>query len=655
MILLGASGSGKSTLLRALSGTLPPEGATGLLEVGSARLGLVQQEPEANIVMELLGDDVAFPLENAAMPAPEIWPRVRADLMAAGLELPLDRPTSRLSGGQQQLLGLVAATVARPDLLLLDEPTANLDAAAAQQVLHTVLRLRAELGCTVVVVEHRIEQWLPQADRVLVFDRGTVTPVADLLAHLEAHPDLAERAWLGHRQLPSLRPDGAPGGPVIEVRDVAMDDRLRPTSLTVRRGEVVALTGPPGSGKSTLLACLSGLMTPSSGSVRVAGREDPWRWSAAEVSATFGVVFQNPEHQFITGRVADELRHGLPVAGFGKADRLAERLGLAHLAEADPFTLSGGEQRRLSVATALVLDPEVLVLDEPTFGQDPATWAELSAIIAERRDSGAAVVMATHDQELVDTLGAREVRLVPLEVPAAVGDRPQMTGLRAREPLALLGSGALLSVAALASTSVALNLALACFALLAALVGRLPPRRVVLLCAPALIAAGSVAFSNALLGGGITEPASWQAAALPASRVLAVALPGLVVAASIDPTALADSLVTRLGVPARTAYSVLAGFRLLPLLTQEWQVLERANRARGMGGRGLGQRARRFGSLTLRLLVGALRRAGRLAVALDARGLHSGDRTVARPLRWSAADTGALLVALAWVAAAVAL
>ena len=181
----------------------------------------------------------------------------------------------------------------------------------------------------------------------------------------------------------------------------------------------------------------------------------------------------------------------------------------------------------------------------------------------------------------------------------------------------------LLSMAALASTSVGLNLVLALAAVLAALLGGLPRRRVALLAAPALLAAASVAFSNALLSaGGLTATASWAAAALPASRVLAVALPGLVAAVAMDPTGLADALVVRLRVPARPAYSVLAGLRLLPLLADEWAVLGRASRARGLGGSGIRARARQFSSMTFRLLVAALRRGGRLAVALDSRGLR---------------------------------
>jgi energy-coupling factor transport system ATP-binding protein len=717
VVLMGASGSGKSTLLAALAGTLPEGGHLGQLHVlGSAegeapRVGLVQQEPEGNIVMERVGDDVAFPLESAAVPAPDIWPRVAGALAPVGLTVPLDRSTARLSGGQQQLLAVAAASVADPHLLLLDEPTANLDPAAAAGVLAAVEAVRARRGCTVVVVEHRVEAWLARADRVLVADGGSVTALApaDLAAHLRSRS--GARVWVDHTHLPSRVPTAPPGERVLAAHGLAVADRLPETDLELRAGEVLAITGPPGAGKSTLLACLAGLLTPTSGTVQVRGpgsgvggpRTDPWRWASADIAGTFGVVFQNPEHQFVTGRVVDEVQHGLVVGvgaeqAEGRAARMLERLHLTHLAQADPFTLSGGEQRRLSVGTALAQDPGILLLDEPTFGQDPATWAELVDIIADHRDAGGAVVMATHDPDLVRSLAAREVRLggarpgsggadpdafglstlygrqpeplstvtpevggVVLPVrsgSSAAGSLPSApaAGLRRLDPLALLGAAMLLSAAALVSSSIGLNLALALIAVLAGLLGGVPTRRVALLATPALAASLSVAFSNALLSAdGLAAASSWSAAALPASRVLAVALPGLVAAVAIDPTGLADALVVRLRVPVRPAYSALAGLRLLPLLSDEWAVLGRASRARGLEGSGIRARVSQFASMTFRLLVAALRRGGRLAVALDARGLRpEAPRTVARPVRWAGRDTVALVLAAAALVVALA-
>ena len=248
---------------------------------------------------------------------------------------------------------------------------------------------------------------------------------------------------------------------------------------------------------------------------------------------------------------------------------------------------------------------------------------------------------------------ARRGQAAAVEQAARPTPEGQAARLRRLDPLALLGAAMLLSTAALVSASVGLNLVLALGALVAALLGGLPRRRVALLAAPALLAAASVAFSNALLSaGGVADRSSWAAAALPASRVLAVALPGLVAAVAMDPTGLADALVARLRVPARPAYAALAGLRLLPLLADEWAVLGRASRARGLGGSGIRARARQFSSMTFRLLVAALRRGGRLAVALDSRGLRpDGPRTIARPVRWSWPDTVALVGAAAALAA----
>jgi energy-coupling factor transporter ATP-binding protein EcfA2/energy-coupling factor transporter transmembrane protein EcfT len=681
VVLAGASGSGKSTLLGALAGTLPVGGSTGSLDVeatapaGSLPVGLVQQEPESNIVMERVGDDVAFPLESAAVPPARIWSRVDAMLRIVGLDeergVGPDRPTIRLSGGQQQLLAVGAACAADPALVLLDEPTANLDPESAAAVVGAVAAARAGSGSTVVVIEHRVEPWLALADRVLLSAHGTVSAhrPGDLPGLVASDPDLAGRVWLDHAHLPRRVPGDRPGAAVLEARGVTVPGRLPPTSLTVRAGEVVALTGPPGSGKSTLLSCLAGLLAPGHGTVLVrwAGGQDldPWSWPAARIAEVFGIVFQDPEHQFLTGRVADELRHGLLGAGLpdtevgARVDAMLRRLRLGALAQANPFTLSGGEQRRLSVGTALVRDPGILLLDEPTFGQDPATWAEVVDIIGAHRDAGGSVVLATHDPHLVTSLGARVLPLPgpgptragpsrPGRQPVAAGRDSRTgtaSGLRRLDPLVLVTAAALLSAAALISRSVGVNLGLAAVAVLAALLGGLAPRQVGLLAIPAGLAAASVALSNALLSqSGITSPLAWQAAALPATRVLAVALPGLVAAIALDPTALADSLVVRLRVPARAAYSVLAGLRLLPLLADEWAILGRASRARGIGGAGPAARARQFTSMAFRLLVAALRRAGRLAVALDVRGLRSGsDRTVARPVTAGWVDAAAMV------------
>ena len=326
VVLMGASGSGKSTLLAALAGTLPEGGDSGSLVVegpgagrASARIGLVQQEPEGNIVMERVGDDVAFPLENAAVPAGRIWSDVAGALDAVGLGVPLDRDTSRLSGGQQQLLAVAAATVADPHLLLLDEPTANLDPASAAAVLAAVEAVRTRLGCTVVVVEHRVEAWLARADRVLLAEGGSVLSLAP------GRPGRALRrparfcgAGLA-RPRPPAQPH--PGGRAGRCRDGGRGPRGG-RSAAGHRPRRPRRRGGGGDRPPRLRQVHpAGLPRGSAGALGGDGADrfrgptaracDPWRWPSPEIASTFGVVFQNPEHQFVTGRVIDEVQHGL--------------------------------------------------------------------------------------------------------------------------------------------------------------------------------------------------------------------------------------------------------------------------------------------------------------------------------------------------------
>lgn len=663
-VLLGRSGAGKSTLLAGLAGVLSEGESTGTLQVGGL-IGLVSQDPSGNIVMERVGDDVAFALENHAVPTHQIWPRVRQALSLVGLEVPLDRRTTELSGGQLQLLALAAALALRPQVLLLDEPTANLDPSSAARIVAAVERARATLGCTVVLIEHRVDPWLARADSVLILrppepGLAVISPAA-LLPLVGAAPDLRQEIWVrepaaDRRDLAGRRADGAE--PVLVACAVAAGERLpTPVSLEIRPGEIVGLTGPPGSGKSTLLQCLTGLLTPTAGTVDLitnGGRQNVQGLPPSQLPRHFGVVFQNPEHSFLTGNVADELAYSLraaKVAPAETADRVAamiNRLDLRGLAEVNPFTLSGGQQRRLSVGTALIRDPGILVLDEPTFGQDPRSWAALVQVMRGHSEAGGSVLLATHDPHLLPALGAREVTLRPSEpvAPAPANAAPERSrrNLASVNALVLLGCALALSVAGLLARTPASALALAAFSLISGFVWGPTRKRLAVLLIPVAVAALSVTLSNAMLApGGLGVSANWQAAALPGSRVFAVASPGLVAAVALDPTALADSLTTWARVPARAAYSVLAGLRLLPLLFAEVGILRAASRARGT----VGNRLHAFGSLAFRLLVAALRRGARLAVALDARGLRAGvRRTVARPpvlTGWDALAVGSSL------------
>jgi energy-coupling factor transporter ATP-binding protein EcfA2 len=479
VLLLGPSGAGKSTLLHALAGVLGDSTAGDGAAAGGAsadsddadesgsllidgepprarrgRAGLMQQDPETQVVLSRLGDDVAFGAENLSVPRDEIWSRVHEALDDVGLaHLPLDHPTSVLSGGQKQRLALAGILAMRPGLILLDEPTANLDPAGVLEVRDAVGRCLDKTGATLVVVEHRVAVWKDLVDRIVVLQPGSGTQPAVLI---DGAPDqvleqaremlIAAGVWVpGYvpatrkRSLAGTSPEVtgeqlATGQLLLAAEGLAVS-RERPRrsgfrsvppvavqrdiTAQVRAGEALTITGPNGAGKSTFALTLAGLIPPVDGNVsatvelsRGAGI-DPYKWRAEQLIARIGTVFQEPEHQFVTGRVLDELQFGPRHMGHGeeRVDELLERLRLTGLVDANPYTLSGGEKRRLSVATVLAAHPQVLILDEPTFGQDANTWAELASFLSELLDAGTAVVSVTHDQEFTHVLGGTEIRL----------------------------------------------------------------------------------------------------------------------------------------------------------------------------------------------------------------------------------------------------
>ncbi len=442
VLLLGASGSGKSTLLAALAGVLggDDEGEThGRLLIDGepagvrrGRSGLLLQDPDAQVILARVGDDVAFGCENLGVPPEETWRRVRAAIAAVGLGLPLDHPTSTLSGGQKQRLALAGILAMRPGLLLLDEPTANLDPDGVREVREAVGAVVESTGCTLVVVEHRVSVWRDLVDRVIVLAAdgsvladgapdGVLADNADTLRHAGV--------WLPHAEVAAPRSADADGAALLEASGLVLRrGRGEPLPYTidlrVDAGSATALTGRNGVGKSTLALTLGGLIPAGAGSLvatlplAAGAAASPYRWTSGQLLTRIGNVFQNPEHQLLEATVRAELGVGpralrLHPAEVGRrVDELLQRLRLAELADANPFTLSGGQKRRLSVATALITRPSVLVFDEPTFGQDALTWAGLVDLIAELRSEGHAVVAATHDRDFITAIGAREFGLV---------------------------------------------------------------------------------------------------------------------------------------------------------------------------------------------------------------------------------------------------
>ncbi|MCS5718654.1 energy-coupling factor ABC transporter ATP-binding protein [Herbiconiux sp. CPCC 205763] len=480
VLLLGASGAGKSTLIQAFAGVLggADEGEEeGTLEVAGhdprhtrGRVGLVAQDPDSQIVLARVGDDVAFGCENLGVPRPEIWQRVDRALGAVGLDLPLDRSTSELSGGQKQRVALAGVVAMQPGVILLDEPTANLDPDGVVEVRDAVADLVRRSAATFVVIEHRVDIWLDVVDRVVVLapgggvladgDPATVlgqrgdelardgvwVPGRDPLAGRPARPARVRRPSRSehaaeHGAASAVRPTAVGGGsdarkPVLltarglDVARVAGVTVAQGIDLELRAGEATAITGPNGAGKTTLALTVAGLIPPAGGVLEAsaaladgthtrrgmhAPSTSPIAWRSRDLLTRIGMVFQDPEHQFVTGSVRAELEISLatlklvPDEISARVAEVASRLRLDRLLNANPFTLSGGEKRRLSVASALVARPRVLVLDEPTFGQDSRTWAELVRLLAEQLDRGTAVVAVTHDRAFVEALADQEI------------------------------------------------------------------------------------------------------------------------------------------------------------------------------------------------------------------------------------------------------
>ena len=403
--LLGPSGAGKSTLLRALAGLVPHfHGGRfqGRVEVAGRdtrrfrpadladEVASLFQDPEDQIVFGRVENEVAFGLENLGAPPAEIWPRVHGALADAGIARLAERRTETLSAGELQRVCLAAVLVAEPSLLLLDEPTSQLDPEGAEAILD----LACELGAAVVVSEQRPTLPLERCDRVLFVDAGRVT--LDL-ARDEALGGL-DPAYLPRS--PST-PTGAAGVGEVLVRaeDVGYSYGsrrvLEGTSLELRRGEIVALTGRNGVGKTTLAKLLTGLLEPEAGSVERHG-------SACYLS-------QDPGRYLVTERA--ELEASLAVGGdLGRARQALARVGLAGLERRHPRDLSSGERERLALASVLVAEPDVLVLDEPTRGVDPPRKDELAATLRSESAKRATLIV-THDHVFAGDVADRFVQL----------------------------------------------------------------------------------------------------------------------------------------------------------------------------------------------------------------------------------------------------
>ncbi|MEM9292196.1 MAG: ATP-binding cassette domain-containing protein [Acidobacteriota bacterium] len=485
LVVTGPSGSGKSTFLRLFNGLVPnfhggvlggrlevcgldpvAQGPSGM----ASEVGFVTQDPESQTVAVRVEDEIAFALENAALSSAVMRKRVEEGLDQLSIADLRQRPLEELSGGERQRVALAAALVLQPSLLVLDEPTSQLDPQGAEEVLSALRRLNEDLGLTIVVAEHRLERIAHAADRLLYLPASAEEEVLlgeprEVLAKAGLGPPLTRLgAALGWRPVPLTVREARPRRrEILEVLSLVFPepageppktsspqeqqnpeslvqasnlrfsypdgdspfgrrDVLRGVDFTLAAGERIALLGRNGSGKSTLLKLLVGLLEPEAGRLRVL-RQQPRRSSLAKLARSVALLPQNPLRLLFRESVEEELRwscqiHDVP---WEKAEALLQRLGLEARRHAHPRDLSSGERQRAALAALLVSEPRVLLLDEPTRGLDPVGKDRLLELLEEQSDGGAAVVLVTHDVELAARFARRVVLLAEGE---AVVDGP---------------------------------------------------------------------------------------------------------------------------------------------------------------------------------------------------------------------------------------
>lgn len=477
--IAGRAGAGKSSLCYALNGLIPHsfggrmKGEVLVCGLDTRRtfvpelarhVGFVLQNAESQLVGLTVEEDVSFGLENISLPRGEVARRVAAALKTVRLEEHVQRSPWTLSGGQKQRLAIAAALAFQPELLVLDNPTAELDPLGKQEVMSTLGRLNSELGVTLVVVNPELEEMLPYATRVVLMDSGKVTrqgkpaEVLDSTDEVEKVglrlPDIVQIAnqlralkrWAGplpitiddaaagmrslvsetHAPRNPARNNKPPGEPLIEMESASFSYPdgtrvLRNINLTVRRGEFVTLMGANGAGKTTLAKHMNGLLVPTSGQVRVRG-SDTRATTVANLAKTIGYVFQNPDHQLFCRSTAEELAFGPRNLGWtkvrtGEAVRVAlERLGGEERGHEDPFFMGLAERKLIAIASVLVMEPEVLVLDEPATGADHEAALRIMNYLAELHRQGMTIVIVTHDVSLAANYAERIVALRAGEV-----------------------------------------------------------------------------------------------------------------------------------------------------------------------------------------------------------------------------------------------
>jgi energy-coupling factor transport system ATP-binding protein len=468
LLVVGGSGSGKSSLARVIAGLIP-EFYGGRLQgklffqgvelkgddrhILNSHVGIVFQDPEKQLVMTSVEAEIAFGLENLGLTQQEMFRRVAEVMTFLNLAPLRDKFTSNLSGGEKQKVALAAVLAMQPRILVLDEPTSQLDPVAAGEFLDLVEYLNKELGYTVVLIEQRLERCFHLADRAVVMEQGEIV--------FDGTPADAAR-WQVERQLPFIPPVAKFFASVnssavpLTVRDgrrelhkylpiVSLQENtdrkikltpvnkepavlvaknlwysypgggevIRGQSLSVSKGEFVVILGANAAGKSTLLKLLAGILKPDRGSVQLLG-QDTRHLSLMELGRKVGYLSQNPNDYLFQDTVEDELRFTLnnfQIPDNGICDEILKKLNLYALRHANPRDLSSGERQRVALASILVAGPRLLLLDEPTRGMDYRLKAELGGFLKGITASGGSVVLVTHDVEFAAEYAARVVMI----------------------------------------------------------------------------------------------------------------------------------------------------------------------------------------------------------------------------------------------------
>ena len=450
-------------------------------------VGLIFQNPDNQIFALTLEKDIAFGLENQGIPREEMMKEIEWATKVTGIDHLRQRATHELSGGQKQRLTIASVLAMHPDVIVMDEPTAFLDPVGAEQIFAVLDMLNKELGMTIILVEHRMDLAVKYVDRIIVFNEGRIAddgPTTEVFTKDATRligvgiPRVIQLSRLLRKNglkidgtplsaldlfksiepyLPAKRkPSAAPGldlddfvseynhVPVLEVKNVEFTysggvTALNGVDLTINKGEYVAIMGENGAGKTTLVKHFNGLLRPNSGTVTVNGKESK-EYTIAQLSQNVGLVFQNPDDQLFEETVEKEI--GFALRNFGYSEDVVNKrvdwalnlLDLAEYREKSPFNLSGGERKRVALASVLAWDPEILVLDEPTVGQDEGQKEKLRHFLTQLRTQGKTVVIVTHDVEFVAESGPRIVLMADGKI---VADGSAKTIMNQRDALSM--------------------------------------------------------------------------------------------------------------------------------------------------------------------------------------------------------------------------